>query len=87
LERPQDERPSQARLARLMGYEGDPCPSCANFTLVRSGTGLKCDTCGSATGCSWHGWHCRPQQGFNLPPPKPAALDLKTPGLFFGRVR
>ncbi len=48
----QDERLAQARLARLKGYEGDPCPSCANFTLVRSGTCLKCDTCGSTTGCS-----------------------------------
>ena len=47
-----DERLAQARLARLKGYEGDPCPSCANFTLVRSGTCLKCDTCGSTTGCS-----------------------------------
>ncbi|NJO38105.1 MAG: hypothetical protein HC871_11450 [Rhizobiales bacterium] len=47
-----DERLAQVRLARLKGYEGDPCPSCANFTLVRSGTCLKCDTCGSTTGCS-----------------------------------
>ena len=46
------ERLAQARLARLKGYEGDPCPSCANFTLVRSGTCLKCDTCGLTTGCS-----------------------------------
>ncbi|PJI51629.1 hypothetical protein CTI14_56460 [Methylobacterium radiotolerans] len=28
------------------------CPECANFTLVRNGTCLKCDTCGSTTGCS-----------------------------------
>jgi ribonucleoside-diphosphate reductase alpha chain len=47
-----DDRLAQARLARLKGYEGDPCPNCANFTLVRSGTCLKCDTCGSTTGCS-----------------------------------
>ncbi|MGI9505012.1 MAG: vitamin B12-dependent ribonucleotide reductase, partial [Geminicoccaceae bacterium] len=47
-----DERLAQARLARLKGYEGDPCPGCANFTLVHSGTCLKCDTCGSTTGCS-----------------------------------
>jgi ribonucleoside-diphosphate reductase alpha chain len=46
------DRMAQAKLARLKGYEGDPCPSCANFTLVRSGTCLKCDTCGSTTGCS-----------------------------------
>jgi len=45
-------RLAQARLARLKGYEGDPCPSCANFTLVRSGACLRCDTCGANTGCS-----------------------------------
>ncbi|MBY0611920.1 MAG: ImmA/IrrE family metallo-endopeptidase [Beijerinckiaceae bacterium] len=33
-------------------YCGESCPECANFTLVRSGTCLKCDTCGSTTGCS-----------------------------------
>ncbi len=38
--------------ARLRGYEGDACPECGNFTLVRNGTCLKCDTCGSTTGCS-----------------------------------
>ncbi|MCD6121663.1 MAG: adenosylcobalamin-dependent ribonucleoside-diphosphate reductase [Spirochaetales bacterium] len=39
-------------IARLKGYEGDPCPVCGNFTLVRNGTCLKCETCGSTTGCS-----------------------------------
>ena len=44
---------SQARaVARLKGYEGDPCPECANFTMVRNGVCLKCDSCGSTTGCS-----------------------------------
>ncbi|NWG45890.1 MAG: vitamin B12-dependent ribonucleotide reductase [Alphaproteobacteria bacterium] len=38
--------------ARIKGYEGDPCPSCGHLTLVRNGTCLKCDTCGSTTGCS-----------------------------------
>lgn len=33
-------------------YVGDACSRCANFTLVRNGTCLKCDTCGSTTGCS-----------------------------------
>lgn len=33
-------------------YEGESCPECQNFTLVRNGTCLKCDTCGSTTGCS-----------------------------------
>ena len=38
--------------ARLKGYQGDACGECGNFTLVRNGTCLKCDTCGSTTGCS-----------------------------------
>jgi ribonucleoside-diphosphate reductase alpha chain len=42
----------QRAQARMKGYEGESCPECANFTLVRNGTCLKCDTCGSTTGCS-----------------------------------
>ncbi len=38
--------------AKLRGYEGEACPECFNFTLVRNGTCMKCDTCGSTTGCS-----------------------------------
>jgi ribonucleoside-diphosphate reductase alpha chain len=38
--------------ARMKGYVGEACPECHNFTLVRNGTCLKCDTCGSTTGCS-----------------------------------
>ncbi|AEF85895.1 vitamin B12-dependent ribonucleotide reductase (Ribonucleoside-diphosphate reductase NrdJ) [Treponema primitia ZAS-2] len=38
--------------ARIKGYEGDPCPTCGSFTLVRNGTCMKCDTCGGTTGCS-----------------------------------
>jgi ribonucleoside-diphosphate reductase alpha chain len=38
--------------ARLQGYEGDPCGECGNFTLVRNGTCLKCNTCGGTSGCS-----------------------------------
>ncbi|MGD9667620.1 MAG: vitamin B12-dependent ribonucleotide reductase [Hyphomicrobiaceae bacterium] len=38
--------------ARLRGYEGEACHECQNFTLVRNGTCLKCDTCGSTSGCS-----------------------------------
>jgi ribonucleoside-diphosphate reductase alpha chain len=38
--------------ARLKGYEGDPCPACGSFTLIRNGTCMKCDTCGGTTGCS-----------------------------------
>ncbi len=38
--------------ARMKGYVGDACPECGHMTLVRNGTCLKCDTCGSTTGCS-----------------------------------
>jgi ribonucleoside-diphosphate reductase alpha chain len=38
--------------ARIKGYEGDPCPVCGSFTLVRNGTCMKCDLCGGTTGCS-----------------------------------
>ncbi|MDO9384874.1 MAG: vitamin B12-dependent ribonucleotide reductase [Hyphomicrobiaceae bacterium] len=38
--------------AKLRGYEGTSCPECQNFTMVRNGTCLKCDTCGSTSGCS-----------------------------------
>ncbi len=38
--------------ARMKGYTGEACGECGNFTLVRNGTCLKCDTCGSTTGCS-----------------------------------
>lgn len=38
--------------ARMKGYEGDSCTECGNFTLVRNGTCMKCDTCGSTSGCS-----------------------------------
>ena len=38
--------------ARMKGYEGENCGECGNFTMVRNGTCLKCDTCGSTSGCS-----------------------------------
>jgi ribonucleoside-diphosphate reductase alpha chain len=38
--------------ARAKGYEGEACGECGNFTLLRNGTCMKCDTCGSTTGCS-----------------------------------
>ncbi len=38
--------------AKAQGYEGEACGECGNFTLVRNGTCMKCDTCGSTTGCS-----------------------------------
>ncbi|MCC6948707.1 MAG: vitamin B12-dependent ribonucleotide reductase [Bradyrhizobiaceae bacterium] len=42
----------QRAAAKAKGYEGEACPECHNFTMVRNGTCLKCDTCGSTTGCS-----------------------------------
>ena len=47
-----DVRIEQIRAARMKGYEGDSCGECGNFTLVRNGTCLKCDTCGGTSGCS-----------------------------------
>jgi ribonucleoside-diphosphate reductase alpha chain len=47
-----DMRAKRAAEARMKGYEGDACGSCGNFTLVRNGTCMKCDTCGSTSGCS-----------------------------------
>ena len=38
--------------ARDRGFEGSACNDCGNFTLVRNGTCLKCNTCGTTTGCS-----------------------------------
>lgn len=38
--------------ARIQGYEGDPCGECGNYTLVRNGTCMKCNTCGATSGCS-----------------------------------
>jgi hypothetical protein len=37
---------------KAKGYEGEMCGECGNFTLVRNGTCIKCDTCGATTGCS-----------------------------------
>ncbi|WP_316862766.1 vitamin B12-dependent ribonucleotide reductase [uncultured Cohaesibacter sp.] len=42
----------QIALARMKGYEGESCSECGNFTMVRNGTCLKCDTCGATSGCS-----------------------------------
>ena len=47
-----DPRRERIRAARLKGYEGDSCDECGNFTLIRNGTCLKCDTCGATSGCS-----------------------------------
>jgi ribonucleoside-diphosphate reductase alpha chain len=41
-----------SRVAKLKGYEGDACRECGQFTLVRNGTCLKCNSCGATSGCS-----------------------------------
>jgi len=47
------QKQSARRLQALMqGYTGDMCLECQNFTMVRNGTCLKCDTCGATSGCS-----------------------------------
>jgi len=51
-ETPKASAVEQVTLARMKGYEGESCSECGNFTMVRNGTCLKCDTCGSTSGCS-----------------------------------
>ena len=41
-----------SRQAKLKGYQGDSCDECGQFTMVRNGTCLKCDSCGATSGCS-----------------------------------
>lgn len=38
--------------AKMKGYEGEACPECQSFTLLRNGSCMKCDNCGATTGCS-----------------------------------
>ena len=45
-------KPDRRAEALMKGYQGDACGECGNFTLVRNGTCMKCDTCGATTGCS-----------------------------------
>jgi ribonucleoside-diphosphate reductase alpha chain len=42
----------RTREALAKGYAGDACGTCGQFTLVRNGTCLKCDSCGATSGCS-----------------------------------
>ena len=41
-----------AAKAKMQGYEGEACGDCGNYTLVRNGTCMKCNTCGATSGCS-----------------------------------
>jgi ribonucleoside-diphosphate reductase alpha chain len=47
-----DQYAAKAQAAKLQGYEGDPCPECGAFTMVRNGVCLKCNSCGATSGCS-----------------------------------
>jgi ribonucleoside-diphosphate reductase alpha chain len=40
------------QMAKMKGYEGDPCNECGAWTMVRNGSCMKCDSCGTTTGCS-----------------------------------
>ncbi len=48
----EEDKAELIRQARLRGYEGDPCPVCGHFTMVRNGACLKCVSCGNTSGCS-----------------------------------
>lgn len=48
----QEVKREKIRVAKAKGYEGDACTECGNFTLVRNGTCMKCDSCGTTSGCS-----------------------------------
>ena len=47
-----DNKKTAIQKAKIQGYEGEACGECGNFTLVRNGTCMKCNTCGSTSGCS-----------------------------------
>jgi ribonucleoside-diphosphate reductase alpha chain len=52
IAKPETSVRDQIAEARLKGYEGESCPECGQFTMVRNGTCLKCASCGSTSGCS-----------------------------------
>jgi len=48
----EDSAAKTRRLARENGFTGDICTDCGSSQMVRNGTCLKCNACGSTTGCS-----------------------------------
>lgn len=46
-----DPKPIAQMQAKASGYTGDPCGQCGQFTLVRTGTCVRCNSCGWDTGC------------------------------------
>jgi len=52
---PLQERGAEARARQVAierGFTGDICDDCGSSQMVRNGTCLKCNACGSTTGCS-----------------------------------
>ena len=52
---PLQERDAEARARQVAierGFTGDICDDCGSSQMVRNGTCLKCNACGSTTGCS-----------------------------------
>ncbi len=47
-----DEEALAIQAARERGFTGDICDDCGSSQMVRNGTCLKCNDCGSTTGCS-----------------------------------
>jgi ribonucleoside-diphosphate reductase alpha chain len=48
----EDAAPRGQQVARELGFTGDICETCGGSQMVRNGTCLKCNECGSTTGCS-----------------------------------
>lgn len=42
----------RVNVARMQGFEGDPCQECGAMRMVRNGSCLKCVDCGGTSGCS-----------------------------------
>ena len=47
------DKADQRERAKIQGYTGDSCVECGSFQMVRNGSCLKCNSCGTTTGCSW----------------------------------
>jgi len=47
-----DPETEMRQMAREAGFTGDICDECGGSQMVRNGTCLKCNSCGSTTGCS-----------------------------------
>ena len=50
---PLEDAAARARQAAIeRGFTGDICDECGSSQMTRNGTCLKCNSCGSTTGCS-----------------------------------